>query len=129
MTATSETEEKARTDLRTAHEQEDIGTTRCDGLTLASDPPYPWGTGRAELPDPEVLGTGTNPEGLLGEDGQKRDSALRPGRTGGGARDERNAEGDDSNIRNGGEYEDGPVDGARAGRHRDHQSRSEGGED
>ncbi|KAJ1113582.1 hypothetical protein NDU88_001824 [Pleurodeles waltl] len=24
--------------------------------TITSDPPYPWGTGRAELPDPEVLG-------------------------------------------------------------------------
>ncbi|KAJ1217683.1 hypothetical protein NDU88_005275 [Pleurodeles waltl] len=28
----------------------------CDGPTLSSDLPYPWGTGRAELPDPEVLG-------------------------------------------------------------------------
>ncbi|KAJ1135535.1 hypothetical protein NDU88_001974 [Pleurodeles waltl] len=90
MTATSGTEEKARTDLRTAHEQEDIGTTSRHlkegrtrrqysktpatlgeerGLhrpTLATDPPYPWGTGCAELPDPDVLGTGTNPEGLPG---------------------------------------------------------------
>ncbi|KAJ1099806.1 hypothetical protein NDU88_004901 [Pleurodeles waltl] len=28
----------------------------CDGPTLTLDPPYPWGTGRAVLPDPEVLG-------------------------------------------------------------------------
>ncbi|KAJ1213685.1 hypothetical protein NDU88_001317 [Pleurodeles waltl] len=46
----------------------------------------------------EVLGTGPNPEELPGEDGQKRDSALRPGRAGGGTRDDQNAEGDDSTI-------------------------------
>ncbi|KAJ1118633.1 hypothetical protein NDU88_006822 [Pleurodeles waltl] len=33
----------------------------CDGPTLTSDPPYPWCTGHAELPDPEVLG----PEPIL----------------------------------------------------------------
>ncbi|KAJ1190820.1 hypothetical protein NDU88_000139, partial [Pleurodeles waltl] len=28
----------------------------CDGPTLSSDLPYPWGTSHTELPDPEVLG-------------------------------------------------------------------------
>ncbi|KAJ1188225.1 hypothetical protein NDU88_004988 [Pleurodeles waltl] len=146
---TTETEE-TRADQRTAPKQEDIGATsghlkegrtrrqyskipamlweerglhrgsECDWQTLASDSPYTWGTGRVELPDPEVLGTGTNPEELLGEDGQKRDSAVRPREAGEGARDKGNA---------GGEDEDGPEDGARAGRHRGHQSPSEGRED
>ncbi|KAJ1151934.1 hypothetical protein NDU88_004713 [Pleurodeles waltl] len=100
--------------------------TPCDGPTLASDPPYPWGTGLAELPNPEVLKTGTNPEELPGKDGQKSDSALRPREVGGGTKDEGNAKQDD---RNGGEDEDGPEDGAGAGRHWGHQSPSEGGED
>ncbi|KAJ1177246.1 hypothetical protein NDU88_002507 [Pleurodeles waltl] len=106
-----------------------MGFGVCDGPTLSSDPPYPWGTGRAELPDPEVLGTGTNPEDLPGEDGQKRNSTLRPEAAGGRAREEQNAKGEDSNSGSGRNDVDGPADRARTGRHRDHQSPSERRED
>ncbi|KAJ1140540.1 hypothetical protein NDU88_006890 [Pleurodeles waltl] len=48
----------------------------CDGLTLPrSDPPYLWGTGTVEFPDPDILRLATNQEGLLGDGRQKQ--ALR----------------------------------------------------
>ncbi|KAJ1116444.1 hypothetical protein NDU88_004655 [Pleurodeles waltl] len=86
----------------------------CDGPTLSSDPPYSWGTGRAELPDPEVLGAGTNPKELPGDGRKKRDSSLRP-EGAGGAGEERDDEGEEHDIgsRKGGS--DGPADSARAG--------------
>ncbi|KAJ1181482.1 hypothetical protein NDU88_006689 [Pleurodeles waltl] len=48
----------------------------CDGPTLPrSDPPYPWGTGTVEIPDLDILRSGTNWVELLGDGRQKQ--ALR----------------------------------------------------
>ncbi|KAJ1153211.1 hypothetical protein NDU88_005972 [Pleurodeles waltl] len=101
----------------------------CDRPSLSSDPSYPWGTGRAELPDPEVLRAGTNPEELPGDDRKKRDSTFRPERAGGGDGEERDTEGEENNIGSGKGDGDGPADSVRAGGHRDHQLPSERRED
>ncbi|KAJ1219167.1 hypothetical protein NDU88_006738 [Pleurodeles waltl] len=81
------------------------------------------------LPDTEVLGAGTNCEELPGDGWKKRDSSLQPGSAGGGAREERNDEGEERDIGSGKGGGEGPTEGARAGGHWDHQWQSERRED
>ncbi|KAJ1180290.1 hypothetical protein NDU88_005512 [Pleurodeles waltl] len=45
-----------------------------------SDPPYSWGTGTVEIPDPDILSLSTNQVGLPGDGRQKQALAPSPGR-------------------------------------------------
>ncbi|KAJ1137666.1 hypothetical protein NDU88_004064 [Pleurodeles waltl] len=64
------------------------------------DLPYPWGTGIEEVPDPEVLWSGTNCVGLPGDGGQKQapHAVTREGGPEGRERRSEDSEREDSGI-------------------------------
>ncbi|KAJ1188016.1 hypothetical protein NDU88_004781 [Pleurodeles waltl] len=85
-----------------------------NGLLVASDPPYPEGTRSTELPDPDALRAGTNPEVLLGTKGKKKNAASDP-RSREDSEEPETTRTPTETPAGGGEDEDGPTDGTQAG--------------